>query len=77
MESKKGVLEPDKKNPFSPSGIRQFLNEVYSEFRKIVWPPKKTTAGLTTFVVVLVIVISLYLGAVDFLLSKLVSSVLN
>jgi preprotein translocase subunit SecE len=77
MESKKGVSDPDKKSYFSPSGVREFLQEVQSEFRKIVWPPKKTTAGLTGFVILLVIVISLYLGSVDLLLGKLVTIVLN
>jgi len=77
MESKKGAVEPDKKSYFSFSGMRQFLLEVQSEFRKIVWPPKKTTAGLTGFVILLVVVISLYLGSVDLLLGKLVSTILN
>jgi preprotein translocase subunit SecE len=76
MESKKGVTDPAPKSYFSPSGIRDFLLEVQAEFRKIVWPAKKATAGLTGFVILLVIVISLYLGSVDFLLGKLVSAVL-
>lgn len=33
--------------------------------------------GLTGFVIVLVVIISLYLGSVDLLLGKLVSTVLN
>lgn len=77
MDGKKGMAESEKKNYFSPSGIRLFLLEVHSEFRKIVWPAKKTTAGLTGFVILLVILISLYLGSVDLLLGKLVSSVLH
>jgi preprotein translocase subunit SecE len=76
MDSKKGI-DPDKKSYFSPAGIRSFLREVHAEFRKIVWPPKKTTTGLTGFVILLVIVLSLYLGSVDLLLGKLVSTVLN
>ena len=70
-------MEPDRKTFISPSRIRTFLLEVHSEFRKIVWPPKKTTAGLTGFVLLLVVLISIYLGSVDFLLGKLVSSVLR
>jgi preprotein translocase subunit SecE len=77
MEGKKGTVEPDKRTYFSPSGIREFILEVRSEFRKIVWPPKKTTIGLTGFVILLVVLISLYLGAVDLLLGKLVSIVLH
>ena len=70
-------MEPSKKISISPSAIRTFLAEVHNEFRKIVWPPKKTTAGLTGFVLLLVVLISVYLGSVDFLLGKLVSSVLR
>ena len=77
IESKKGGGDSDKKPGFSPSGVKQFLQEVHAEFRKIVWPAKKTTAGLTGFVILLVVVISLYLGSVDLLLGKIVASVLN
>jgi preprotein translocase, SecE subunit, bacterial len=73
MDNKKGMAEPDKRS----YSIRAFLLEVRNEFRKIVWPPRKTTAGLTGFVILLVIVISIYLGSVDLLLGKLVSSVLH
>jgi len=77
MDNKKGTTESAKKSYSFPFGIRAFLLEVRNEFRKIVWPPRKTTAGLTGFVILLVIVISVYLGSVDLLLGKLVSSVLH
>ncbi len=66
-----------KKSSFSPSAIREFIHEVQAEFKKIVWPNKKVTAGLTGFVIVLVIILSIYLGSVDLLLGKLVATVLN
>ena len=62
---------------FSVANVREFMSEVQAEFKKIVWPEKKVTAGLTGFVIVLVIVISIYLGSVDLLLGKLVSLVLQ
>jgi len=65
------------KNTFSPSSIREFIHEVQAEFKKIVWPSRKVTLGLTGFVTILVIVISLYLGSVDLFLGKLVSLVLK
>ncbi len=77
VEAKKDPVDQEGRSTFSPSGIRQFILEVQSEFRKIVWPGKKPTAGLTGFVVLLVVLISLYLGSVDLLLGKLVSYVLN
>ncbi len=65
------------KSAFSIPEIKKFFREVQSEFKKVVWPDKKVTGGLTGFVVVLVFVISLYLGSVDLLLGKLVSFVLQ
>ncbi len=62
---------------FSPAQIKKFINEVKLEGSKIVWPSRKTTIGLTTVVIILSVVASLYLGTVDLLLGKLVSSFLN
>jgi preprotein translocase subunit SecE len=76
-ESRKELGDQQSRATYSPAGIKLFLSEVQSEFRKIVWPGKKPTAGLTGFVILLVILISLYLGSVDLLLGKLVSTVLN
>jgi preprotein translocase subunit SecE len=67
----------NERSPYSPTAIRDFINEVQTEFKKIVWPDRKVTVGLTGFVLILVVVISLYLGSVDLLLGKLVSSVLQ
>ena len=75
--SKKEAGKPGKKSSFSPSAIRTFVQEVQVEFNKVAWPQRKVTVGLTGFVIVLVVVISLYLGMVDLLLGKFVSSLLN
>jgi len=76
-KAKQVEIASQEKSSFSPVEIKKFLQEVQSEFNKIVWPDKKVTAGLTGFVVILVVVISLYLGSVDLLLGKLVSFVLQ
>ncbi|HFQ89793.1 MAG TPA: preprotein translocase subunit SecE [Desulfobulbus sp.] len=65
------------RSPFSPSAIRDFIHEVQAEFKKIVWPSRKVTSGLTVFVIVLVIILAIYLGSVDLLLGKLVSFILK
>ena len=77
MDAKKESVDLEAKSYLSLSGMREFMLEVQSEFRKIVWPEKKATMGLTAFVVLLVIVISLYLGSIDLLIGKLVSTVLH
>ena len=77
MDTKKESVDLEAKSYLSLSGIREFFLEVQSEFRKIVWPEKKPTMGLTAFVVLLVVVVSLYLGSIDLLIGKLVSMVLH
>ncbi|MDW7774553.1 MAG: preprotein translocase subunit SecE [Desulfobulbaceae bacterium] len=76
-QEKKSQGEPEGKPWYSPSEIREFIQEVRAEFNKVVWPDRKVTVGLSGLVIVLVILISMYLGTVDLLLGKLVSFVLR
>ena len=62
---------------FSLSRVKEFVAEVKSEFKKIVWPDKKVTLGSTGVVLVLVFLVSVYLGAVDLFIGKLVSYILK
>jgi preprotein translocase subunit SecE len=57
--------------------IMQFLREVRVELRKVTWPSRKQTLGSTAVVIVLVIIIGVFLGAVDVMLSSLVQAVLQ
>jgi len=62
---------------FSLARIKEFAGEVKSEFKKIVWPDRKVTIGSTGVVLVLVFLVSVYLGAVDLFIGKLVSYILK
>jgi preprotein translocase subunit SecE len=55
----------------------QFLREVKIELKKVTWPSRKQTIGSTIVVIVLVMIISLFLGAVDLGLSSLIRVVLQ
>ena len=55
----------------------QFLREVKMELKKVTWPSRKQTVGSTIVVVVLVMIIAFFLGAVDIGLSSLVKVVLQ
>jgi len=78
MKVKKSSTDkPEKPSPFTPAQIKKFIEEVKVEFLKIVWPDKKMTLGLTGVVVVLTVILSIYLGSVDLLLGKVVSSFLR
>ena len=55
----------------------KYLKEVRTETRKVTFPKRKDTVATTVAVIVVVIIIGLYLGIVDFILSKLVGAVLG
>lgn len=68
--------EPGKIKGYLDKGL-QFLREVKVELKKVVWPTRKQTMGSTVVVLILVMLISLFLGVVDFGLSGLVRLVLH
>jgi preprotein translocase subunit SecE len=53
----------------------QFLREVKIELKKVTWPTRKQTLGSTAVVIVLVMIISVFLGLVDVSLGNLVRAV--
>jgi len=64
-----------KDNIFTKSA--QFLREVKVELKKVTWPSRKQTIGSTAVVIALVMLISLFLGVVDFGISGLIRIVLQ
>ncbi|MCE5334306.1 MAG: preprotein translocase subunit SecE [Desulfobacteraceae bacterium] len=70
------VEKAPKKSGGFPTGwieiSRQYLREVVFELRKVVWPSRKETVGSTAVVLVIVGLSALFLGVVDFFLSRLV-----
>ena len=65
-----------KEKTFIDKGI-QFLREVKVELKKVTWPSRKQTMGSTVVVLVIVTIISLFLGVVDAGLSGLIRAVLR
>ncbi len=59
------------------SKATQFLREVKVELKKVTWPSRKQTIGSTVVVIALVMLISIFLGAVDLGLSSLIRIVLQ
>lgn len=54
-----------------------FLKESYSELRKVTWLSKKELVASTILVIIVILIFSIYIGLVDFLLSKIVGIVLR
>ncbi|MDE0208140.1 MAG: preprotein translocase subunit SecE [Candidatus Tectomicrobia bacterium] len=55
----------------------QFFYDVRSELRKVTFPNRKETLASTAVVIVVVFIIALYLGVVDFILSMVLGNLLN
>jgi preprotein translocase subunit SecE len=68
--------EPGKIKSYLDTSIR-FLREVKVELKKVTWPTRKQTMGSTVVVIILVMIISLFLGVVDAGLSGLLRLVLK
>lgn len=85
----KEVAPPKKEVPkaIKPSGRKiqlafwakatQFLREVKIELKKVAWPSKKETMASTAVVIILVVIVSAFLGLVDVGLSSLIRLVLH
>jgi preprotein translocase subunit SecE len=54
----------------------QFLREVKVELKKVAWPSRKQATGSTIVVIMLVLLVSFFLGIVDVSLSSLIKAVL-
>ena len=73
--------------PIKPSGRKielafwgkttQFLREVKIELKKVTWPSRKETLASTGVVIIIVFIISAFLGLVDMGLSSLIRFVLG
>ena len=59
------------------ANTKNFLEEVKAELGKVTWPVRKETFATAWVVVVIVVLISFYLGICDLFLTKLMRLVLG
>ena len=57
--------------------VRDFVQEVLAEFRKVTWPSRQELVNSTVVVIVVTVVLSLFLGGVDIALARVVEWVLS
>ena len=75
--------EPEKKKTEKTSIFKfvniavQFLREAKIELKKVKWPTRKELLASTAIVIVLVLVVALYLGLIDFGLIKIIKRVIG
>ena len=56
---------------------QEFVREVVAEFRKVAWPSRQELINSTVVVITVTVVVSLFLGAVDVVLARVVERILR
>jgi len=57
--------------------LTKFLSEVSSEMKKVSWSTKKELVSSTWIVIISASLLTLFIGAVDFVISRLVNLVIR
>ena len=55
----------------------QFLRDAKMELKKVKWPTRKELLASTAIVIVLVLIVSLFLGLIDFGLIKIIRKIIG
>jgi preprotein translocase subunit SecE len=63
--------------PLVLAKANKFLQEVKVELGKVTWPTRKETVATSWIVLVIIVLISFYLGACDIVLTKLMRLILG
>ena len=75
-ESEKRVVKRDSVFRYVNIAI-QFLREAKIELKKVKWPTRKELLASTAMVIFLVLVVSLFLGIIDFGLIKIIKNIVG
>ena len=57
--------------------IKNFFKDVKIELKKVVFPTKDEVVGNTKVVIVLALMVAIFLGIIDLLLTKIISIVVR
>lgn len=57
--------------------VTAFFDSVKLELEKVTWPTRKETVATTGVVIIIVFLISLYLGTCDLILAKMMRLILG
>lgn len=72
--------QPQKSAPAAqpkPNALSRYVKEVRSELSKVIWPTREQAINLTIVVVVVMVVMSLFLGGVDTIFSGLIQLLIS
>ena len=61
----------------NPTKIINFLKEVQEEMGKVTWPTRNQTIKMSLLVVAVSIIFGVFLGSLDFLLTKVLTIIIK
>jgi preprotein translocase subunit SecE len=59
------------------NNARHFLRDAYNELRKVSWLSRKEVLSSTIVIIIFIFIIALFIGFIDFILSRIVGIVLQ
>jgi preprotein translocase subunit SecE len=80
MANPKEQQQPQKSAPAQApraNAVSRYFKEVRSELSKVIWPTREQAINLTLVVLVVMVVMSLFLGGVDAIFSGLIQLLIN
>ncbi len=57
--------------------VNRFISEVKTEMKKVSWSTKKELISSTRIVIVTVFLLAVFIGVIDFIISRAVNSVIR
>lgn len=54
-----------------------FLKEVREELKKVVWPTRDEVIRLTTVVIIVSVIVGIFLGGIDYILTNLLTLIVK
>ncbi len=57
--------------------VGSFITEVRAEMAKVTWPTREELMGSTAVVLMMMLILSTFIGVADFILSFLISRILR
>lgn len=54
-----------------------FVQQTYDELKRVVWPTREQLLRLTFIVIAISVVVGLYIGGIDFVLTKLTQELIK
>ena len=70
-------MTPKKKRVSFGQKVQRFWRETVGELRKVTWPTPEEAWKMTRIVLVVMVVMAVVLGALDFAFSRMISFLVN